>query len=155
MNDDAVTARPATEDDAELLFGWRNDETTRWASRSGDVVAWDDHVAWLRRTLTDDGRVLLIVEAGEPIGTVRWDRLDDGAWELSITLAPAVRGRGAGRAVLLAGEAALGWRAPRRLVAVVRKDNVVAQRLFRSVGYEQSAPPEGGLLTLTKDLVGP
>ena len=95
------------------------------------------------------------MEAPEPVGAVRWDRLDRESWELSITLAPNVRGRRLARLVLAAGEAALAAEAPRRLVAVVRERNGVAQGLFRSAGYTQEGEVEAGMLTLVKQFVLP
>ena len=155
MSSNIVRARRATESDARLLLDWRNDAATREASRSTDLVSWRDHQAWLRATLLRSDRILLVMEAPEPVGAVRWDRLDRESWELSITLAPNVRGRGLARLVLAAGEAALAAEAPRRLVAVVRERNGVAQGLFRSAGYTQEGEVEAGMLTLVKQFVLP
>jgi spore coat polysaccharide biosynthesis predicted glycosyltransferase SpsG/L-amino acid N-acyltransferase YncA len=138
----AVTARRATASDAELLLGWRNDPSVRSASRTTEEVAAQDHAAWLARTLADDARVLLVVEQeGVPVGTVRFDRVHAELWEVSITLAPEVRGRGLAGGVLAAAEAT--WRgevgAGPALLACVRPENVSSARLFLRAGY-RSAP---------------
>ncbi|WP_432456760.1 GNAT family N-acetyltransferase [Cellulomonas iranensis] len=143
-----LTARTATPDDADLLLGWRNDAGTRAASRDRGLVTRDAHVAWLSRVLAAPDRLLLVVErTGRPAGTVRFDRVDDDLWEVSITLAPHARGRGLAPDVLAAGERA--WRARvgpgPAVLASVRPDNVASARLFEAAGYRPVAPGDDGL----------
>jgi RimJ/RimL family protein N-acetyltransferase len=126
------TVRAATGADAALLLSWRNDEETRRWSRTTDPVSPADHEAWLSRVLTDDDRRLLVAEHdGRPVGTVRFDRAD-GAWEVSITVAPAARGRRLAVPMLLAAERALG---PAVIRANVHGENAASLALFRRAGY--------------------
>jgi spore coat polysaccharide biosynthesis predicted glycosyltransferase SpsG/RimJ/RimL family protein N-acetyltransferase len=150
--DTGVTVRRATAADARLLHEWRNDPTTRQASRSSDEVAWDDHVRWVDRVLGDPARQLYVAEqAGAPIGTVRWDRLGGGDWEVSITVAPQARGRGLAVPLLRAGEDALQTEGGARLIATVHVDNVPSRRLFERAGYLPLTPPDGsGFATSVK-----
>jgi RimJ/RimL family protein N-acetyltransferase len=96
--DPGLRLRPATAADAALLLAWRNDEATRLASHNTDPVRPGDHARWLDALLRSPARRLFIAEAnGEPVGSVRADRDDDGAChELSWTVAPTARGRGFG-----------------------------------------------------------
>lgn len=100
MNEDdaGLRLRPATAADATLLLAWRNDEATRLASHHTEPVHPEDHARWLDALLRNPARRLFIAEAhGEPVGSVRADRDDDGAChELSWTVAPSARGRGFG-----------------------------------------------------------
>ncbi len=134
----SITARPAGESDALLLLRWRNDPATRRVSRSTGLVPWGDHAGWFRAVLASEDRELYVVEqAGAPIGTVRFDRLEEPEWEVSITLAPEARGRGLAGPVLAAGERAFDGRHPgTRIVAAVLPGNEASQRLFRRAGYE-------------------
>jgi spore coat polysaccharide biosynthesis predicted glycosyltransferase SpsG/RimJ/RimL family protein N-acetyltransferase len=147
-----VTTRLATGTDARLLHEWRNDPTTRQASRSSDEVAWDEHVRWVDRVLGDPARQLYVAEqAGAPIGTVRWDHLGGGDWEVSITVAPQARGRGLAVPLLRAGEDALRVEGGARLIATVHVDNVPSRRLFERAGYLPLTPPDGsGFATSVK-----
>lgn len=147
-----VTTRLATGTDARLLHEWRNDPTTRRTSRSGDEVPWDDHLRWLDRVLRDPTRQLLIAErAGAPVGTIRWDHLGGRDWEVSITVAPEVRGRGLAAPLLRAGEDALRVDGGARLIATVHVDNVPSRRLFQRAGYLPLTPPDGsGFATSVK-----
>jgi RimJ/RimL family protein N-acetyltransferase len=96
--DEGLRLRPATAADAALLLAWRNDEATRLASHNTERVHPEDHARWLDALLRNPARRLFIAEAnGEPVGSVRADRDDDGAChELSWTVAPSARGRGLG-----------------------------------------------------------
>lgn len=145
-------SRLATIDDAEILFEWRNDPRTRGSSRSQDPLDWEDHRAWVARTIDDPDRRLLIVEAeGVPVATCRWDRHGDADWEVSITVAPEQRGRGLASSVLAAAEEALDVASPSRLIAVVHADNGASLKLFQRAGYLPQTPPdERGFLTLAR-----
>jgi UDP-2,4-diacetamido-2,4,6-trideoxy-beta-L-altropyranose hydrolase len=150
-----LRVRPATEDDAVLLHTWRNDPVVRSLSRSTDPIPLDSHAAWLRASLAAPDRHLLVVEtAGSdatPVATTRYDLLADDSgsrarWEVSITVAPEMRGRGLGSATLQASDAWLTTTEPavREIEAWVRSSNAGSRRLFERNGYRgiESDDPE-------------
>ncbi|MDB5800985.1 MAG: GCN5-like N-acetyltransferase [Rhodocyclales bacterium] len=99
----AITLRPATLQDAELLLAWRNDPHTRLSSHDTNEITLAQHLAWLNRVLNDVARRLFIAEeAGTPVGSVRADTEPDGTTVLSWTVAPLARGRGVGKRMLVA-----------------------------------------------------
>src|SRR3989344_1181800 len=125
--------RPATLDDAECLFLWRNDEETRRNSINTDPVERESHVGWLTRSLTNSARKLYIVEAdGIPAGTVRTDILNDGAYELSWTVAPEARGKGIGKAMLVQFKQEVLPEA--RIVATIQDGNVASEKIAQALG---------------------
>lgn len=134
-------AREATSEDSYDLLDWRNDRETRKYSRSHDVITFEQHVAWLKQAIANPERYLLIIETGaEKLGTVRWDWVSDGLmgfWEVSITVAPMFRGRGAGAEMLQAAEVWLLERmgSGTRLVAYINEGNVASCKLFTRAGY--------------------
>lgn len=81
--------RPATMDDAELLYAWRNDPVTRQNSINPEPVEWAGHVSWLGKRLSLEAPGLFIAVTSEPVGTVRID-----GDEISYTVAPEHRGKG-------------------------------------------------------------
>ena len=95
---ETVRLRPATLEDAERLFQWRNDSLTRAQSLQQQPVEWQAHLQWLQASLQNPDRQLYIAEsaalAGQEqsliLGTVRADRTD-GEYELSWTVAPEQR----------------------------------------------------------------
>jgi len=141
----AVAVRPATLQDAEALWHWRNDSLTRAMSRHQGTVPFDDHLSWLRASVDRPDRHLLVGTAGGvEVGTVRWDLESGAEWEVSITLAPEARGRGVAPGLLRAGEI---WLSRTTVVdaylAVVRTDNLASRRLFLHGGYAPDLPANG------------
>jgi UDP-2,4-diacetamido-2,4,6-trideoxy-beta-L-altropyranose hydrolase len=126
----AITLRPADWSDASRLLAWRNDESSRRASRSTAIVTEAEHQAWLKATLIDPKCHLRIAEwHGRPIGTVRSDLGQESA-ELSWTVDPEVRGLGLSAIMLRQALAD----APSKVTAQVRKDNVASQSVATRAG---------------------
>ena len=101
---ETVRLRPATLEDAQQLFAWRNDPQSRAQSLQQQPVEWQAHLLWLQASLQNPDRQLYIAEsaalAGQEqsllLGTVRADKTA-GEYELSWTVAPEQRGKGWGR----------------------------------------------------------
>lgn len=149
---EGIDVRLAQQSDAQSLFEWRNDPATRRASLNREPVTWRNHVEWLRSSLSNPDRVLLMATLHDnAIGTVRWDRRGELDWEISITLAPSARGRGLALPVLRAGQ---NWPVQAgnvRLLASVRASNLPSKRLFEQAGYLSHLPPDDdGVLTLAR-----
>lgn len=120
--------RPAILEDAILLFEWRNDRLTREASINSDSVPLESHMDWLRSSLANPNRKLLIAETDRPVGTVRIDYSDET--ELTWMVAPDARGLGIGKAMLSAAIP----EGP--VIARIKSGNVASQRLAASVGFQ-------------------
>lgn len=130
-----VHVRRATMDDARRLFDWRNDEETRAQSRTTEPVQWEGHVKWLEHSLKKppEVRLLCIAEKdGEPIGTVRADMRNDGCTEISYTIAPAARGRGLSKPMVLAF--VQQFLAGRKIVADIKKGHVPSESVAHALG---------------------
>lgn len=97
-----MNLRPATLDDARLLWEWRNDPAVRANSFDHGEIPYDEHVDWLRRRLYEyrpRGSAIWIAEVdGTPVGQVRYGVVtdEDGSrWaELSYSIAADHRGQG-------------------------------------------------------------
>lgn len=143
-----IALRPATADDAQRLFDWRNDPVTRAMAITTDPVPWDGHVRWLTATLANPARLLLVGEIdGTPMGTVRFDLGEPVL--VSITLAPDHRGRGLALPLLTGAMDRLDR--PATLLAQVKPDNPASQRLFERAGFEQ-IDERDGLLNYRRSL---
>jgi RimJ/RimL family protein N-acetyltransferase len=124
---DRFQIRPATMDDARLLFEWRNDESTRRVSKNKDLIQWDDHLGWLDRRLRMDQPKLFVFEAdGQAVATFRIDGND-----LSYTVAPEHRNRGIAKHMLNEVRSRFG-----RLRAYVYSENVPSIRVAQSAGLD-------------------
>lgn len=125
--------RPATLDDAQRLFDWRNDPATRDASHQAQPLDWAAHLRWFRAALDDPSRQLCVAWAGDQaVGTVRADRApDSAAATLSWTVAPECRGRGLGSQLVQA--ATRHW--PQPLHAQIKPSNLASIRAATSAGF--------------------
>jgi len=133
-----LSMRIATLDDAEILFSWRTDAGTQEHSRDRAVMTFESHIEWLHRSFDDVDRTILIAsDAGRDIGTIRWDGLGKGNWEVSITVAPEQRGRGRAQALLAAGEHYIcDAKGEVMAVATVHEANKASMALFEHAGYQ-------------------
>jgi RimJ/RimL family protein N-acetyltransferase len=130
--------RLANFDDSARLLRWRNDPATIAMSRAAKPVDRQDHEQWLRSTIADNQRVLLLaIENKEPVGTVRLDHTANDEWKVSITVGPESRGLGLGTLMLRhAAEHAVTTLGARILVAEVKEGNMASRQLFERAGYQ-------------------
>lgn len=150
-----ITARRADINDASVLYDWRNDPSVRAVSRQKEELSWTGHIQWLSQTLARTDRELWIIQrSGEPVGTVRFDRLDEegSVWEVSITVAPSLRGQGLASILLREAEAEFLRSRPEEeresveFIAEMLESNPASRRLFEREGYEgglKGDPAEG------------
>ena len=142
-----ISIRRATWNDAISFWYWRNDTLSRAMSRNSDPIALKNHLAWFKNAIRDPNRIFLIAETNlgaenEKLGGIRFDRHDDGQWEVAYTVAPEKRGAGVGTAMLKAGMEYLfnspGYQAEEkhgssRLFAEIKPGNPASLKACRTV----------------------
>lgn len=145
-----LVLRPATLDDGEQLWLWRNDPVTRAQSRTSVPITWAEHIRWLAAFFDRPGGKLYLAERDAlPVGVVRFEPLAPRGYEISIAVAPEMRGSGCGKALLEAGCAHLP---AGPIYASVRHDNAASRRLFASCGFERVKDVEPGFLRYALEL---
>jgi len=148
--DTNLILRRATMDDAKILLDWRNDVETRAFSLHHNAITWNEHVAWLSRSLKNLNRILCIAEiSGNPIGTVRADRNQDSSFEISYTIAPLSRGKGMGKKMVLqfADEVLAGC----RITAKIKRGNISSENIARALGLHPLHSDEPSAKDTSKD----
>lgn len=146
----SLSLRRATLEDAVQLHAWRNHPGVRAVSGNGEPIPLEGHMSWLARKVAADDCRLYVAEIGTTaIGSIRFDRLDNGHLEVSLYLDPDLSGLGLGPHLLLAGEreAAAEWPGAATFVASVMPNNVISARLFLNCGYS------GGPLRFSKPVI--
>lgn len=132
-----LSIRPASHDEAELLFSWRNHERTRRQSLDSRPLELSSHIDWMEKTLKrTDVSLLVACRVDVPVACVRFDYLENRA-RVSIYTDPNLQGRGFGLAAL---RTALDWlRHEKPEIAVVEADvligNDASHKLFTSAGF--------------------
>ncbi len=135
---DNLSVRLAEAGDAELLWHWANDKSVRERSFNQEPIPWESHLEWFsRRLASPDTKFYLLLEDGEPVGQIRYDRDADGqAAEISFSIAKENRGRGFGIKVLrLTAERAARDLSCREIVGFVIEDNEASSKAFLRAGF--------------------
>lgn len=138
-----LAIRKAREADRALLFEWANDPVTRAQSFSCEIIPWEAHCTWFTTVLADPNRFLyiLLAPSEEPIGQARFDRSGDREAVISVSLAPAWRGRRLAAPVIrLATDRARRDAGLALVHAYIRPGNHASRRAFATAGYDE----EGG-----------
>lgn len=157
----AVTLRRMEPGDREQLYAWQTDPSTRRYSRTPKPPVYEEHCRWFAAKLSDPACLFHMIEHdGVAAGVVRLDPLAmprtpgapedspavfpgdsmeatfgatfEAAFEVSILVDPAKKGRGIGKAALKALRRLIPWAT---LHAWVHPENTASQRLFESAGY--------------------
>lgn len=137
-----LAVRVARVTDAAMLHAWRNDPVTRSVSINKTDISYEHHVRWLARVLGSADHYLFVATVGElPVGAVRFDRNDSGAWEISLYMDPGLHGLGLGTRMLLAGEAAVATILGEAVdfIAQIVPGNEASTRMFVRAGYQGTA----------------
>ena len=137
----AISLRLATMEDARMVFFWRNDPFIVARGSSQKTVTWEEHLLWFRSTVNGSGRKMFIVLAkGNPVGQVRFDRVNHETCAISAYLIREFTGRGLGVEAIRKGCDALfsEWSVS-TIVACVREDNVSARAGFLKAGFMEAA----------------
>ena len=127
--------------DSNMLLNWRNDGSTRIASRNRKEVTLEQHQQWLSETLYGQNRQLLIAESNQtPVGTIRLDFADEV--EISWTVAPSARGLGWGKKMVTC----VAQSAKCDLVACVRAENLASRKIAVAAGFEPAGQRDDFLI---------
>lgn len=142
-----ISLRDATLDDARILFEWANDPDVRAASFSSDPIAWTEHLTWLEARLGNPNAWTFVARAGdEPIGLIRFDRIDAERLRVGVALGRAARGRRLASPLIVAGtRAVLDRSGASSVVADVKAANVRSSSAFEAAGYQRSGQDDGAV----------
>jgi RimJ/RimL family protein N-acetyltransferase len=131
--------RLAEYSDINILFSWANDREVRKNSFSSTTILFEDHQRWFQNKISsNESKIFIGTEDGQPVGTVRFDRKNRDDAEISITIAPNMRGKGFGKSILNMGiEKVIKEGFAKRLYAQTRSENLSSQAIFLYNGFMQ------------------
>lgn len=131
--------RPATINDSKLLFDWRNEYDTRMNSFNQKEITWKEHSSWLSKELNNPNEsIFILIKGNESIGQVRLSK-ENNEVTISYSIDKSFRGQGFGNIILqLAEKEAYRKHGKVQLVALVLKENVASQMIFKKNDYLES-----------------
>jgi len=135
MESETIKLRRAKPNDCRVVFEWANDPETRAASFHTQSIAFDEHETWFAAAIAPPDSLFIVESGHEPAGVARIEATDRDVAVVSINLAPAVRGRGLANTVINALVPIAYARGFRKLVARIRADNLISQRVFEQCGF--------------------
>lgn len=132
-----VYLRKAISDDVQKIFNLRNHPEIRKNSFSLEALIFCEHQSWFQKSLSDINKHILIASNSndEFLGVVRFDFIKNYA-EVSIYIDPVFHGLGYGSIVLDKGVQWIETNCQCHcIIAKVKPDNVVSQKLFLKAGF--------------------
>ena len=132
----------ASKEDSESIWEWRNDEVTREMSVNSEIIPWEIHKQWFDSVLKDPNRYLYVgYLKNKMIGVARFDKVDinPNCYEISINLAPFMRGQGFGKSFLKESIRIFFLEVidAHSIVAEIKKVNKPSIKTFIESGFEQ------------------
>jgi RimJ/RimL family protein N-acetyltransferase len=135
-----LTLRRAGGADCRLIWEWANDPEVRAVSFSPDPIPWEDHIRWYEAKWRDRNCFFYVATSsnGNLIGQIRFDK-NEYEGVVSVSLAPALRGKGYGSALITQGVEKFFAESSANLVhAYIRINNQSSVRAFEKAGFSDA-----------------
>lgn len=137
---DLISIRLLKEEDADVVFKWRNSSTIIQLSSSQRVVSWEEHLNWIKSSINSPVRLVFIVEYNNiSVGQIRFERENEESEKaiISIYLIDSFTGRGIGKRAFNLSLTQLieYWQNIAYVLAWVRKENFEGQAFFQKQGF--------------------
>lgn len=122
------------------IWTWRNDPLSSEMSKMQNKISFEDHSFWFKNILLDETKKIYVgEELNVPLGVIRFEQSinDSKAYNISINVAPVIRGKGFGKRFLNKSIEIFKKEENkcRYLFAYIKKKNISSQKLFESCGF--------------------
>lgn len=132
--------RKAREDDVSLLYIWVNNDDVRRNALNPKKIKWEEHEAWFEGKMSNPySKIFILENINHPIGQIRYDRKDEGFWDIDFFIDKKFRGMGLGQKII---ELSLN-KISGIVRAVVKKENVASCKVFEKLGFQREENEEG------------
>tara|TARA_B110000483_G_C17736731_1_gene366947 strand:- start:52 stop:525 length:474 start_codon:yes stop_codon:yes gene_type:complete len=134
-----IKVRLPIPEDKDDLFKWRNDKHSIEMFLNSETVTLEDHQKWFSEILSSNINKHLFIclnQKNEKIGVVRFDIKNTNA-EISINIAPEMRGKSLGKHCLIETFIFAKKHIPdvEVLTATIKNINKASQKVFESAGF--------------------
>lgn len=144
METENTSIRPALPIDSDLLYRWRNDPWIVALGSQKREVTHEEHKTWFAKALKKEDIYLYLIEKqGEPIGQVRFVRINDLNWEISTYLLKEHTGKSIG--VWAIKQACMSFDKERNktIVANILLENERSKSAFQKAGFSYQEKVDG------------
>ena len=128
-------------EDSEQILSWRNNPEVFKFFFNPNPVTQDEHGKWFNNILTRSNIYFFMGILDEiPVGTVRFDKIDEESFEVGVYLDPTFFGKGLGTQLLQQGEDELLKLIKEEKIDIVAKvlpENEASIKLFNKGGYNK------------------
>ena len=147
-----ISLNKVGKDDCDIILNWRNDPISRLYSRNKNIILKKDHIKWFNLKLNSKNDITLIAKISHlRLGTVRYDKIKEKLFEVSININPNFRKIGLSKQILKLSEKEI--KAKDVLIkAFVLKENLASIKLFKSCKYKIYKIAKSGLVEFRKKL---
>lgn len=134
MFEESIELRPATFEDAEILFNWSADLYTQKNEFFGDDITWEKHELWLKRKLQDPNCFMFICMFQRVAVSKLQVNVVNRIGNIDFVVAPEARRKGYGARIIgLAAKAV--QKEVDILIGLVKSDNIASQKCFLKNDY--------------------
>lgn len=140
LHSDEVILHAARTDEIDLAFQLANDDTVRSNSFTPDKISQETHNSWYPKIIKNPEALVLHAFIKKSFcGQVKFNCTANEAL-IGVSIVPDFRGRGLGAILLQKGIQQLQINNPaiKRIVALIKKENIASIRLFEKVGFAYS-----------------
>lgn len=133
--DDGIKIRKISTEDADLIFKWSNEKTTRDNSFNSNLIEYKDHKSWFSRKLNDNNSAYFIGEIDNtPVAFIRFD-IDIEKITVGISIDKEYRGRKLSIAFLSKGSDIISTLYNLPIIAYIKKSNLPSVNAFKKAGF--------------------
>lgn len=148
-----ISLNKIEKDDCDIILNWRNDPISRLNSKNKNLILKKDHIKWFNLKLNSKNDITLIAKISHlRLGTVRYDKINEKLFEVSINLNPNFRKIGLSKKILNLSEKKIKARGV-LIKAFVLKENLASIKLFKSCNYKINKTAKSGLVEFRKKFV--
>lgn len=137
LKTESIKLRVAAKEDCDDLFSWANDLETRKASFTSSKINYKSHCKWFQKSLKSRQRVIFIGldKEDNKIGVVRFDKVSAYAAEVSVNIAPNMRGKGYAAQLIRSSCRFCSFAGIRFFIARIKKQHNISIKVFKKAGF--------------------
>ena len=94
-----LTQRSVQHSDAQLLFDWANDSSTRSSSLNSKKITWEEHLRWFNQKMNNPKTKMFLFLKKKPVGVLRLDEVNNKL-HISFSVDIEQRGKGIGSDII-------------------------------------------------------